>query len=114
MCTIIISILLYDLDSNNRPAEEDQGTGNEMLRAHFHISHKDHITNAIVCYKIQAAIGPYEEIFVTVKKGNYDGSDMWSDKVSSVKRSYKARYEGKEKEEGKRKDGKITSESGLA
>ena len=37
---------------------------------------------------------------------------MWSDQVASVKRSYKAQYQGKEKEEGKRKDGKTTSESG--
>ena len=32
----------------------------------LHISYKDHITNEIVCKKIQAAIGPYEDI--TVKK----------------------------------------------
>ena len=47
-----------------------------------------------------------------MKKGNYDGSDMWSDQVASLKRSYKAQYQGKENEEGKRKDGKTTSESG--
>ena len=32
--------------------------------------------------------------------------------MASAKRSYKAQYQGKEKEEGKRKDGKTTSESG--
>ena len=37
---------------------------------------------------------------------------MWSDQVAYAKRSYKAQYQGKEKEEGKRKDGKTTSESG--
>ena len=45
----------------------------------LNISYKDHITNEIVCKKIQAAIGPYEDrpsILTTVKKGNYDGSDM--------------------------------------
>ena len=40
------------------------------------ISYKDHITDEIVCKKIQAAIGPYEDILTTVKKGSYDGSDM--------------------------------------
>ena len=35
---------------------------------------------------------------------------MLSDQVASVKRSYKAQYQGKEKEEGKRKYGKTTSE----
>ena len=42
----------------------------------LHISYKDHITNEIVCKKIQAAIGPYEDILTTVKKGSYDGSEM--------------------------------------
>ena len=32
--------------------------------------------------------------------------------MASAKRSYKAQYQGKENEEGKRKDGKRTSESG--
>ena len=27
----------------------------------LHISYKDHITNEIVCVKIQAAVGPYED-----------------------------------------------------
>ena len=36
----------------------------------LHIPYKDHITNEIVCKKIQAAIGPYEDILTTVKKGN--------------------------------------------
>ena len=30
--------------------------------------HKDHITNEIVCTKIQTAIGPYEDLLTTVKK----------------------------------------------
>ena len=47
-----------------------------------------------------------------MKKGSYNDSDTWSDQVASVKRSYKAQYQENEKEEAKRKDGKITSESG--
>ena len=34
----------------------------------LHISYKDHITSEIVCKKIQAANGPYEDILTTVKK----------------------------------------------
>ena len=34
----------------------------------LHIPYKDHITNEKVCNKIQAAIGPYENILTTVKK----------------------------------------------
>ena len=37
-------------------------------RRPLHISYKDHITNEIVCRKIQAAVGPYEDILTTVKK----------------------------------------------
>ena len=47
-----------------------------------------------------------------MKKGSYDGSHMRSDHVASANRSYKAPYPGREKEEGKIKDGKITSKSG--
>ena len=39
-----------------------------MLPPPFHISYKDHITNEIVCSKIQAAIGPCEDLLTTVKK----------------------------------------------
>ena len=34
----------------------------------LHISNKDHITNEIVCTKIQTAIGPNEDLLTTVKK----------------------------------------------
>ena len=37
-----------------------------------------------------------------MKKGSYNGLDMWSNQMDSVKRSYK----GKEKEEGIRKRGR--------
>ena len=65
----------------------------------LNMSYKYHITNAMVCNKIQSAIGPYKVILSTVKKGNYDGSDIWLDQVAYVKRSYKAQCQGKE--EGK-------------
>ena len=59
----------------------------------LHIYYKDHITNyAIVCNTIQAAIGHYEEILTTVKNGNCDSLDTWSDAVASVKRSNKVQY----------------------
>ena len=40
----------------------------KCYRSILHISYKDHITNEIVCKKIQAAIGPYENRLTTVKK----------------------------------------------
>ena len=60
-------LCLRDLDATNRITEENQSRGNEMLRL-LPISYKDHIRNEIVCNKIQAAIGPYEDILTTVEK----------------------------------------------
>ena len=46
-------------------------------RCLLRISYEDHITNEIVCKKIQAAIGPCEDILKTAKKEvTIDGSDM--------------------------------------
>ena len=58
----------YLTNANNRITEEDQSRGNEMLPppfAHF-IQIPHHKWNSV--QKIQAAIGPYEDIFTTVKK----------------------------------------------
>ena len=38
------------------------------LRVFRSSAYKDHITNEIVCTKIQTAIGPYEDLLTTVKK----------------------------------------------
>ena len=48
----------------------------KCYRRLLHISSNDHIIHEIVCNKIQAAIGHYEDILTTVKRGSYDGSDM--------------------------------------
>ena len=79
MRTLIISILLYACETWTLTIElQKRIKAVEMrcFRRLLHISYKDHITNEIVCKKIQTAIGPYEDILTTVKKGNYDGSDM--------------------------------------
>ena len=83
-----------------------------FYRRLLHISYKDHITNEIVCTQIQSAIGPYEDLLTTMKKGSYDGSDTWPDQVASAKWSYKALYQGKERGDDKIKDAKTTSKSG--
>ena len=84
-----------------------------IIQCKKNISYKNHITNEILCNKIQAAIGPYEYILIiTVKKEATTVRTCDQIKWSLQKRSYKAQYQGKEKEEGKRKDGKTKSESG--
>ena len=70
MCTLIISILLYACKTWTLTIEFQRMIKAVEMRCYrrlLHISYKDHITNEIVCKKIQAAIGPYEDILKTVK-----------------------------------------------
>ena len=108
MRTLIISILLYAWETWNRITYEDQSRWNEMLPppfAHF-MQRPHHKWNSM-----HENTSSHRSLR-TVKKGSYDGSDMWSYQVASAKRSRNAQYQGKEKEEGKRKDRKTASESG--
>ena len=101
MRTLIISILLYACETWTLTIELQKRIKAVEMRCYrrlLHISY-DHITNEIVCKKTQAAIGPYKDILTTVKKRKL----RWFGHVQ---------YQGKEEEEGKRKDGKTTSESG--
>ncbi len=71
MRTLIISILLYACETWTLTIELQRRIKAVEMRCYrrlLHISYKDHITNEIVCKKIQAAIGPYEDILTTVKK----------------------------------------------
>ena len=69
MRTLIISILLYACETLTSELQRRiMAVEMRCYRHLLHISYKDHITNAIVCKKIQAAISHYEEILTTVKK----------------------------------------------
>ena len=69
MRTLIISILLYACETLTSELQRRiMAVEMRCYRRLLHISYKDHITNVIMCKKIQTAIGPYEEIFTTVKK----------------------------------------------
>ena len=71
MRILIISILLYACETWTLTIELQRRIKSVEMRCYrrlLHISYKDHITNELVCKKIQAAIGPYEYI-LTVKKG---------------------------------------------
>ena len=71
MRTLIISILLYACETWTLTIELQRRIKAVEMRCYrrlLHISYKDHITNEIMCKKIQAAIGPYEDILTTVKK----------------------------------------------
>ena len=71
MRTLIISILLYACETWTLTIELQRRIKAVEMRCYrrlLHISYKDHITNEIVCKKIQAVIGPYEDILTIVKK----------------------------------------------
>ena len=71
MRTIIISILLYACETWTLTVELQRRIKAVEMRCYrrlLHISYKDHITNEIVCTKIQTAIAPYEDLPTTVKK----------------------------------------------
>ena len=113
-------LCLRDLDANNRITEEDQTRGNVILPPPFaHSTQRPHHKLNSV-QENQPAIGPYEDINNCEKRklrwfGHLIRSMVrTSDQIKwpLQKDSYKAQYQGKEKEEGKIKDGKTTSESG--
>ena len=65
MRTLIISILLYACETWTLTIELERRIKAVEMRCYrrlLHISYKDHITNEIVCKKIQAAISPHEDI----------------------------------------------------
>ena len=71
MRTLIISILLYACETWTLTIELQRRIKAVEMRCYrrlLHISYKDHITNEIVCTKIQTAIGPYEDLLTTEKK----------------------------------------------
>ena len=71
MHTLIISILLYACETRTLTIELQRRIKAVEMRCYhrlLHISYNDHITNEIVCEKIQAATGPYEDINNCEKK----------------------------------------------
>ena len=100
MRTLIISILLYACETWALTIELQRRIKSVEIRCYrrlLHISYKDHITNEIVCKKMQAAIGPYKDILTTVEKGSYESSEMWSDQVASAKKVIQGTVPGKRK-----------------
>ena len=69
---LVISIYLYDCElwtlTACRVREKNASLWDKMLQGLLNISSNDHITNAEVCRKIQAAIGEYDELLALVKK----------------------------------------------
>ena len=78
----------------------------------MHISYKDHITNEIVCTKMQTAIGPYEDLLTTVKQRKLRWFGHVTRSSGLCKKVLQGTLPGKGKREDKRKDGKTTSKSG--
>ena len=107
---VIISILLHACYTWTLTTELQRRINTVEMRCYsrvLYISHK--ITNAIGCNKILTAIGPYEEIYSNngeKRKLRWFGHVLGS---CGPCRSYKAQFQGKGKEEGKRKDRRSVS-----
>ena len=116
MRTLIISILLYACETWTLTIELQMRIKAVVMRCYhrlLHISYKDHITNEIVCTKIQTAIGPYEDLLIN----NCEKRKLrWFRHVTRssglCKKVLQRTVPGKRKGEGKRKDGKTTSKIG--
>ena len=67
-CYFHISVWLWIMDIDCRVREKNASLWNKMLQGLLNISSNDHITNAEVCRKIQAAIGEHDELLALVKK----------------------------------------------
>ena len=71
MHSLVVSIFLYACESWTLTAELEKRTQPFEMRCYrrlLNISYKDHVTNAEVRRKIQAAIGKYDELLTLVKK----------------------------------------------
>ena len=100
MRTLIISILLYACETWTLTIELQRRIKAVEMRCYrrlLHISYNDHTTNDIVCKKIQAAVGPYEDILTTVKKEVTMVRTCDIDQMASAKRSYMAHLPEKRK-----------------
>ena len=115
MRTLIISILLYACETWTLTIELQRRIKAVEMRCYrrlLHISYKDHITNEIVCTKIQTASGPYEDLLTTVKKRKLRWFGHVTRSSGLCKKVLQGTVPGEKKGEDKRKDGKITSKSG--
>ena len=97
---LIISILLYACKTWTLKVELQRRIKAVEMRCYrrlLHISYKDHITNEIVCTKIQTAIGPYEDLLKTVQNRKLRWFGHVNRSSGLCKKSYKSQYQGKDK-----------------
>ena len=69
--SLVISIFLYACESWTLTAELEKRTQAFEMRCYrrlLNVSYKDHVTNDMVCRKIQAATGEYDELMTLVKR----------------------------------------------
>ncbi|KAI0215664.1 hypothetical protein LSAT2_032269 [Lamellibrachia satsuma] len=72
MCSLVMSIFLYASETWTLSADLQkriQAMEMRCFRKILRISYKDHVTNEAVHNKIKQAIGPYDDLFTTVKNG---------------------------------------------
>ena len=83
-----------------------------FYRRLLNISYKDHVTNEVVCRKIQAAIGEYDELLTLVKKRKLRWFGHVSRSSGLAKTILQGTVNGKKKEADRRRGGKTIPKSG--
>ena len=89
-----------------------QGAEMRCPRNVLGITYKDHVEE--VRNRIKQATGPHEDLLANVKKRKMKWYDHDSRLSGLAKKLCKTQFKEAEKEAGRRKDGKTTSENGQA
>ena len=115
MRSLVISICLYACESWILTAELKKRTQAFEMRCYrrlLNISYKDHVTNKVVCRRIPAAIGEYDELLALVKKQKLRWFGHVSRSSGLAKTILQGTVKGKRKVAERRRGGKTISKSG--
>ena len=106
MRSLITSIFLYACETWTLTADLQRRIEAMEMRCYrkiLRISFKDHITNQEVRSKIEAAIGPYEDLLTTVKKRKLQWYGHVTRSTGLAKTILQGTLEGSRKRGGQRK-----------
>ena len=59
------------------------------------ISYAEHVTNDEMCRRIEEQIGPFVDLLIAVKGGNWGGMVTWQGQMDCLRHSYQKPYRGR-------------------
>ena len=101
------------MDPHCRAPKKNTSHGNEVLEI-LCISYKDHVTNEELCAKILQAIGPHEDLLISIERCKLQWYGHVSRSSGPAKTSCKAQRKGEEDKVDKGRGRKTTSGNGQA